>query len=100
MESERRHLKRKAVMLRIKYQGAGRSEETQTRDIGVGGVFIKSVSPPPEGARIKLSFALPDGYLIDAEGTVAHRLRGVGMGVAFDPLGAENEERIRGFVET
>ncbi len=100
MESDRRQARRKEIPLRVKYQSAGRQEETHMRDISVGGVYIKSVSPPPEGARIRLIFSLPDGYLIEAEGTVAHRLRGVGMGVAFDPLNSEAEERIREFVDS
>jgi hypothetical protein len=100
MDSDRRQAKRKDIPLRVKYQSAGRQEETQTRDIAIGGVFIKSVSPPPEGARISLSFTLPDGYMIEAEGTVAHRLRGVGMGVAFDPLSDEVEARIREIVDS
>lgn len=100
MGSERRQATRKEIPLRVKYQSAGRQEETQTRDIAIGGVFIKSVSPPPEGARIHLSFLLPDGFLIEAEGTVAHRLTGVGMGVAFDTLNEEVEARIREFVDS
>jgi uncharacterized protein (TIGR02266 family) len=100
MDSERRQAKRKEISLRVKYQSAGRQEETQTRDISIGGLFIKSVSPPPEGARIRLSFTLPDGYTVEVEGTIAHRLRGVGMGVAFDSLNPETEARICEFVDS
>lgn len=67
-------------------------------NIGALGVFIEAESQLPVGTRLKLRFLLPDDQIVEAEGVIAHRQTGVGVGVAFVAVGAETMKRINRFL--
>jgi len=61
-----------------------------TRDVGIGGVFVRADQSPPTGTRVELSIALPN-----CEDTgVGMRLQGVGQVLRVD---RQTEACIGGF---
>jgi Tfp pilus assembly protein PilZ len=72
-----------------------------TEDLGAGGAFIRSPSPPPVGTRVSLVIGptLDSGETFELAGQVAWVRRGdrdsQGFGVRFDPKGAQGTQRLR-----
>lgn len=73
-------------------------------DVSVGGIFLRTDNPRPEGAMIYLQFALRDGQkLIEGLGKVVRvnppgGPRPAGMGVEFVNLDAESQALIEEIV--
>jgi hypothetical protein len=95
MDNERRQSRRGTLFTEVQYEGAAIHAETRISDINLSGVFIDVLSPLPVGAAVKLSFTLPGGQLIAAEGIVVHSQPQIGMGVAFTSLKAEDAKLIQ-----
>jgi len=85
-------------VLDVWYEGEGVRGETRISDLSVRGAFIEAATPLPDGTTFTLSFALPDGTVIETEATVAHSQPGSGMGVRFDSLSLEQTNLIRQFI--
>jgi len=100
VDREQRASKRAKLVTEVQYEGAGVRAQTRISDISMLGVFIDALSPLPAGSNIRVSFTLPSGHVIDAEGLVVHSQPRIGMGVAFKSLSGENAERIREFVDS
>ena len=72
----------------------------KTRDLAIGGTFIESTYLLPEGFPLNLQMRIEDDEFLYARGEVAHRVEdggGLGMGIAFTELDAENRERLLRF---
>jgi len=70
-----------------------------SRDISVGGMFIETKEPLPEGAEITLRFPLDDGGpVIVLTGQVRYIVEKVGMGVQFLDLSPADRSRIDVYV--
>ena len=95
MDDERRHSSRGTLFTEVQYEGAGIHAETRISDINLSGVFIDALSPVPVGAAVNLSFILPGGQRVATEGVVVHSQPGIGMGVAFTSLKAEDAKLIQ-----
>ncbi|HMG34834.1 MAG TPA: PilZ domain-containing protein [Blastocatellia bacterium] len=95
MEKDQRRASRSGLLIEVRYEGAGVRAQTRISDISVTGVFVETLSPPPVGAVVKMSFSLPDGRTVEAEGVVKHIQPGIGMGIEFSSLKSEDEEFIR-----
>lgn len=95
MNKELRQSARVALFTEVQYEGAGIHAETRISDINLSGVFIDALSPLPVGAAVKLSFTLPGGQRIAAEGVVVHSQPSIGMGVKFTTLKAEDAALIQ-----
>jgi uncharacterized protein (TIGR02266 family) len=95
MDKEKRGAWRSTLVLEVKYEGAGVRAETRISDISATGVFVDTLNPPPVGSRLKLSFKLPDGHLIEAEGRVTQTQPGIGMGVEYTTVSPDDVRRIR-----
>ena len=95
MDSERRNSTRVALITEVQYEGAGILAETRLSDISLSGVFIDALSPLPEGATLKLTFDLPRGQRVTAEGVVVHSQPRIGMGVEFTNLKPEDAKLIQ-----
>lgn len=75
-------------------------------DVSEGGLFVATYQPLPMGTRLSLSFVLPDGHQVTAEGRVAwmRATSGLdggtppGMGIRFDSLNAVHREAIEEYV--
>jgi len=106
-EGERRDASRHQLEVAVGLEGASRFYTGKTGDLGRGGLFVASDEPLPVGTEVILSFVLPDGYRVRAEGAVAwvrapryrpHELPG-GMGVRFEHLDEADLYAIRFFLE-
>jgi uncharacterized protein (TIGR02266 family) len=95
MDEEKRRAWRSTIILEVKYEGAGVRAETRISDLSATGVFVDTMSPPPVGSHLRLSFRLPDGHLIEAEGVVAQAQPGIGMGIDYTKINPEDVRRIR-----
>jgi uncharacterized protein (TIGR02266 family) len=95
MDKEHRRAWRSSLVLEVKYEGAGVRAETRISDISATGVYIDTLSPPPVGSVLKLSFTLPDGHAVEAEGVVVHSQPRIGMGIEFTTLSPEDARHIR-----
>ena len=94
-DKEKRRAWRSEMLLEVRYEGAGVHANTRISDISARGVFIDSMTPLPVGSSIKLSFKLPSGNTIEAEGTVTQSQPRIGMGVEFTSIDPEDVKRIR-----
>ncbi len=66
-----------------------------SRSLSVGGLFIETKEPPPEGSEIRLRFHLDNGGpIIVVTAEVRYVVQGVGMGVHFLDLSAADRNRI------
>jgi uncharacterized protein (TIGR02266 family) len=83
------------MLLEVKYEGAGMRANTRISDISATGVFIDSMTPLPVGSHLKLSFTLPNGHRIEAEGLVTQCQPRIGMGVEFTEIKPEDRDHIR-----
>lgn len=69
-------------------------------DISIGGMYIYSPIPQPQGAMIDLRFDFEDGGpQIVTKGRVQYVNQGVGIGIAFFNLSVDNAERLKKFIE-
>jgi len=86
--------------MEVKYEGAGFRANTRISDISTTGVFIDAMSPLPIGSALKLSFTLPNGHAIVAEGRVAQSQPMIGMGVEFTSIADEDVLHIRELIHS
>jgi uncharacterized protein (TIGR02266 family) len=97
-DNEQRRAWRSALLLELTYEGAGVRTETRISDISVKGVYIDTMTLIPVGSNLKLTFTLPDGYVVHAGGEVVHSQPQAGIGVKFVNLDPEDARRIREFI--
>ncbi|HEY8431750.1 MAG TPA: TIGR02266 family protein [Sandaracinaceae bacterium] len=107
-EAERRDEddRRLELELEVGVEGNSAFFTGRTGDIGKGGVFVATDDPLPVGTEVLVSFVLPDGYRVRAEGEVAWvrvpRYRPdelpAGMGVRFVRLSPKDERAINHFL--
>jgi uncharacterized protein (TIGR02266 family) len=95
MDKEKRRAWRSTLVLEVKYEGAGVRAETRISDISATGVFIDTMNPLAVGSRIVLSFKLPGGHMVEAEGVVTQSQPGIGMGVEYVKISPDDVRRIR-----
>lgn len=70
-----------------------------SRDISVGGMFIETKQPFPEGAVFNLQFELGDGgAAIQVEAVVRYAIRNLCMGIEFVNLTPQDRTRIEAYV--
>ena len=98
MEDQRRS-ERIPLDTEVEFESAGARVRAKITNIGLLGVFIETNSPLPVGSRLRLKFSLMGGQEFEAEGLVAHRQTGLGMGVAFISLGSGQAKRVKKFLE-
>jgi Tfp pilus assembly protein PilZ len=100
MSAHREH-KRFPASLGVRYTRDGAAEEHQgvVDDLGAGGTFVLTQTPPPVGTKVGLTIETPDGKNVKASGIVAWVKTGpganAGFGVDFDPLEGDDGRRLR-----
>jgi Tfp pilus assembly protein PilZ len=92
--------KRFPAALDVQYVADGGAEQTAViDDLGAGGTFVLTPTPPSAGAKVALTIKAPDGRVILATGLVAWvktgPAAGAGFGVDFDPIEGEDGRRLR-----
>ena len=99
-EIEKRKYRRAALVTQIQCESQGTEQIYITRDISVGGLFVKTDAPLPQSSDVQLRFQLtPTGSAITTRGRIAYGVRGLGMGVELAELTAEHREAIQKFVD-
>jgi uncharacterized protein (TIGR02266 family) len=97
---EHRKAWRNAMSLAVLCEGADQSVELRISDVSVKGAYIATRAPLAVGSKVKLAFALPNGFIIKAAAIVAHSEPNQGMGVEFNSLSDDDVERIRRFIHS
>jgi hypothetical protein len=70
----------------VAWQHGNRRGVSRVATLGLGGLFIATTDPAPEGTLIRLLFDVPDGE-VRARATVRNVKEGQGMAVAFVNMG-------------
>jgi hypothetical protein len=66
---------------------------TRTTDIGQGGCFVDTMVPFPVGSKVLVSVTR-EKVTFEAMGKVVYAQIGLGMGIGFDPLNAEQHQAL------
>ncbi len=105
--SEKRKYPRVPISIRVTNISSGSFSHYHAANISTGGMFLKSLEPPPKGTMLSLKFKVnPDGDEIIADAEVVWS-RGYrpgeetpsGMGVRFIGLSDTVRRQIEAFVE-
>ncbi|MCB1025057.1 MAG: PilZ domain-containing protein [Acidobacteria bacterium] len=82
---ERRGSDRKKLIVDVNFEGKDITGIANTRDIGVGGLYITTEANLESGNEINLRMTFGDEEF-EVKGTVAYADKGVGVGVRFKDL--------------
>jgi hypothetical protein len=66
----------------VSWYGGNLELFSRVKTLGMGGVFISAINPPPVGTKIRLAFEVPGGK-VRAEAVVRDIVPGEGLGVEF-----------------
>lgn len=86
--SERRRSDRKKLIVDVKFEDGDATGIANTRDIGVGGLYMTTNARLESGMPLSMRVFL-DGREIALEGTVAYIDAGQGVGIRFQNLDAD-----------
>ncbi|MFL6374894.1 MAG: PilZ domain-containing protein [Pyrinomonadaceae bacterium] len=89
--SERRGSDRKKLIVNVRFDGGDGTGIANTRDIGVGGLYMTTTAPLGMGKPIMMTFNLGERTL-HLQGTVVYSDPGHGVGVRFKDLKDEDGE--------
>ena len=104
--SEKRSQSRVPVSVQVSLETDYDFYAGTTGDVGYGGVFVATETPPPPGSEVRLAIHLPDGGTVNASGCVrwvrtpdfAEAERPAGCGVAWQSLDRRSLSAVRRFV--
>jgi type IV pilus assembly protein PilZ len=106
---DRRVHERVLVDLEVDYRADDTFLFAYITDISAMGIFVKTETPQPQGARLNMRFRTPDGSLLEVEGEVIWinpprpndpEGRSPGMGIEFVDLTPKHREEILRMVRT
>ena len=89
MPDERRINARKRILLEAKWKSMSRRHEARVDDVSLGGCFVNTYAQVEIGEHIDLEVQLPSGEWLSVRGHVASYQPGVGFGMSFSSLNAE-----------
>ena len=92
--SERRGSDRKKLIIDIKYSDGDATAIANTRDIGIGGLYMVTQAEFDVGTPLFLRMSI-GGEEIALEGVVTYTDPGHGIGIRFQSLSPKNEEILR-----
>ena len=87
--SERRGSDRKKLIVNVRFDGGDGTGIANTRDIGIGGLYMTTAAPIAVGVPILITFDLAERTL-QLSGTVVYSDPGHGVGVRFRDLTEED----------
>jgi hypothetical protein len=90
MSDERRRSQRKRLLLEAKWESMSRTHEARVDDVSLSGCFVNTYGRVEPDEEIDLQIELPSGEWLSLSGRVASYQPGVGFGMAFSSLSAEN----------
>lgn len=92
--SERRHSDRKKLIVNVEFEGGDATGIANTRDIGIGGLYMLTNAEFETGVPIRMQMML-GGKEVNLDGVVAYVDEGQGAGVRFQNLSEEHEALLK-----
>ena len=92
--SERRQADRKKLIINVNYEGGDGTGIANTRDIGIGGLYMLTNSEIEIGTPIFMRMTI-SGEEIGIDGVVTYTDPEQGMGVRFQAVSPANEEILK-----
>lgn len=92
--SERRQSDRKKLIVNVDFEGGDATGIANTRDIGIGGLYMATGADFQIGTPIRLRLTL-GGREVGFDGIVAYADPGQGVGVRFQNLSDEDEKLLK-----
>lgn len=92
--SERRQSDRKKLIVNVDFEGGDATGIANTRDIGVGGLYMTTNSDFEIGTPIRLRLTV-GGRELSLDGIIAYADPGQGVGVRFQNLSGEDETLLK-----
>jgi hypothetical protein len=93
--AERRTNERKKVLLEAKWVSMSRRHQARVDDVSLGGCFVNTYGHVELNQAVELQILLPSGEWLALKGTVASYQPGVGFGISFSFLSADDENAVR-----
>jgi Tfp pilus assembly protein PilZ len=93
-QSERRGSDRKKLIVDVQFSGGDATGIANTRDIGIGGLYMTTNAKLEIGTPIFMQMSVGDKQL-SLDGVVVYSDPGHGVGVRFHELSPENETLLR-----
>jgi len=90
-DSERRRTDRKKLIVDVRFDGGDGTGIANTRDIGVGGLYMTTTAPLDMGTPILMTLNVSDRTM-HLSGTVVYSDPGHGVGVRFKELKDEDKD--------
>ena len=92
--SDRRNSSRKKLIVDVKFEGGDATGIANTRDIGIGGLYMTTGADLQLGAPIYITINVSEKD-VSIEGTVVYVDPGQGIGVRFHDLSEADETLLR-----
>jgi len=92
--SEKRQSDRKKLIVDVNFEGGDATGIANTRDIGIGGLYMTTNAQLETGTPISLRMTI-GGTEISLSGAVVYTDPGHGVGVRFHNISEENEELLK-----
>jgi len=92
--SERRQSDRKKLIVNVDFEGGDATGISNTRDIGIGGLYMSTTSDFEIGTPIRMRLTL-GGREVSLDGVIAYTDPGQGVGVRFQNLSDEDETLLK-----
>lgn len=90
-DSERRRADRKKLIVGVRFDGGDGTGIANTRDIGVGGLYMTTTAPLEMGTPIMMTLNVV-GRTLQLNGTVVYSDPGHGVGIRFKDLKDEDRD--------
>ena len=91
---EKRTSDRKKLVIEVNFEGKSITGIANTRDIGIGGLYVTTDAELDTGDEISMSMSFGDDDF-DVKGVVAYADKGLGVGIRFKDLTLENIELLK-----
>ena len=88
--SERRHSDRKKLIINVNYEGGDGTGIANTRDIGIGGLYMITNAPLDIGTPLFMRMSI-GGEEIGLDGVVTYTDPNHGVGIRFQAVSENNE---------
>jgi len=96
--ADRRDSDRKKLIVDVRYEGGDGTGIANTRDIGIGGLYMTTVSTLDIGTPIVMNISVHGRQMI-LNGVVVYSDPGHGVGVRFKDVSSEDLDYLRGQLE-
>jgi PilZ domain len=81
----------------VAWQHNNGQDVSRVRDLNVGGLFVATAFPPPEGSVVQILLSVPEGE-IRSQAIVRNVMPGEGMGVEFKSMRSTDADRLERLV--